>query len=124
MKLFNLSVTLVKDETFQRGKKEFYDLKYSFLTLYKIPNSLVRALMPKAVVCNKWRCGACHRKQTTSSDKCVDCGARKSIGTSLIVLHGDWNCSVCGNNNFARRTECYKCHLPQNALPKGKVVYF
>mmetsp|Transcript_88374 Transcript_88374/g.279661 ORF Transcript_88374/g.279661 Transcript_88374/m.279661 type:complete len:137 (-) Transcript_88374:55-465(-) len=26
---------------------------------------------------------------------------------------GDWSCSSCGMNNFARRTECFKCGTPK-----------
>mmetsp|Transcript_162270 Transcript_162270/g.299248 ORF Transcript_162270/g.299248 Transcript_162270/m.299248 type:complete len:133 (+) Transcript_162270:86-484(+) len=26
---------------------------------------------------------------------------------------GDWECPSCGTNNFARRTECFKCGTPK-----------
>lgn len=27
---------------------------------------------------------------------------------------GDWNCSKCGNQNWAKRTECNKCKAPKS----------
>ncbi|CAG8527842.1 1435_t:CDS:2 [Ambispora leptoticha] len=30
---------------------------------------------------------------------------------------GDWACESCNANNFARRTECYKCHTPRKDGP-------
>ncbi len=32
------------------------------------------------------------------------------------VRAGDWACSKCGTNNFARRDECFKCRTPK---PRG-----
>eukprot|EP01001_Neometanema_parovale_P008495 NODE_4770_length_1021_cov_47.879733_g4565_i0.p2 GENE.NODE_4770_length_1021_cov_47.879733_g4565_i0~~NODE_4770_length_1021_cov_47.879733_g4565_i0.p2 ORF type:complete len:290 (-),score=75.71 NODE_4770_length_1021_cov_47.879733_g4565_i0:82-951(-) len=29
------------------------------------------------------------------------------------VRPGDWTCASCGNNNFARRTDCHKCAAPK-----------
>ena len=37
------------------------------------------------------------------------CGAHKSTGESMVVLHGDWRCLSCGKNNFARRGHCFHC---------------
>ena len=34
-------------------------------------------------------------------------GAGKGAGQK--VLPGDWTCPACGVNNFASRTECFKC---------------
>merc|ERR1719361_1617320 len=31
------------------------------------------------------------------------------------VRPGDWSCSSCGMNNFARRTECFKCGAPKSS---------
>ncbi|CAB4394066.1 unnamed protein product [Rhizophagus irregularis] len=30
---------------------------------------------------------------------------------------GDWACESCNANNFARRMECYKCHVPRSNAP-------
>ncbi|KAJ3413721.1 hypothetical protein HDV05_007624 [Chytridiales sp. JEL 0842] len=36
-------------------------------------------------------------------------GGRGGFGGS----DGDWSCPSCNNNNFARRTECFKCNTPK-----------
>ncbi|CAK9067264.1 unnamed protein product [Durusdinium trenchii] len=33
---------------------------------------------------------------------------------------GDWKCPSCGSNNFARRTECFKCGTKKPAEGKGR----
>ena len=42
-------------------------------------------------------------------------GLPKSEGTSLETLYGDWRCSSCFENNFARRIVCFKCATPKNS---------
>lgn len=32
---------------------------------------------------------------------------------------GDWACPSCGMNNFARRTECFKCGTPKGNDDRG-----
>ena len=44
--------------------------------------------MPKQITCNRWKCGACCRNQSTSADVCSDCGAKKSIGTKDCIEEG------------------------------------
>jgi len=33
------------------------------------------------------------------------------------VVAGDWGCTECGANNFARRQDCYKCAAPRFTTP-------
>jgi len=42
-------------------------------------------------------------------------GGRKSMDKNMDTKPGDWICPKprCGNNNFARRTECHKCGTPK-----------
>ena len=35
--------------------------------------------------------------------------------TGQKVLPGDWTCPKCSVNNFASRTECFKCKCPKSA---------
>jgi hypothetical protein len=36
---------------------------------------------------------------------------------------GDWDCSKCGNNNFASRTNCRRCQEPKGeALRAAKIL--
>ena len=39
-----------------------------------------------------------------------DGGKDKGKGGGKEPRPGDWKCSGCGSNNFARRTECFKCN--------------
>lgn len=32
---------------------------------------------------------------------------------------GDWNCAKCGNQNWAKRTECNKCKAPKSSASTG-----
>merc|ERR1712129_332039 len=34
-------------------------------------------------------------------------------GAEVTFKEGDWICRSCEGHNFARRTECFKCHAPQ-----------
>lgn len=36
-----------------------------------------------------------------------------ATGVSSYVRPGDWECSKCGMNVFASKTECFKCHTPK-----------
>jgi hypothetical protein len=36
------------------------------------------------------------------------------VPPNLDLKPGDWICSGCGNNNFARRFECNRCKLPRS----------
>ncbi|CAG8569279.1 613_t:CDS:10 [Ambispora gerdemannii] len=40
-----------------------------------------------------------------------------SSGRGPPPRDGDWACESCNANNFARRTECYKCHTPRSDGP-------
>ena len=69
--------------------------------------------MPKVYVCANWKCGRCKKVNRTSGSKCAGCGESKTKGTSLDTLPGDWICSSCRTNNFARKVNCYKCKKPK-----------
>mmetsp|Transcript_42120 Transcript_42120/g.80572 ORF Transcript_42120/g.80572 Transcript_42120/m.80572 type:complete len:161 (+) Transcript_42120:59-541(+) len=40
-------------------------------------------------------------------------GGKGGGGCQGEIRPGDWSCSSCGMNNFARRTECFKCGTPK-----------
>ena len=60
-----------------------------------------------------WRC-SCGNVQSLSCLNCLKCGGSKSSGESLIRLKGNWLCSKCGKNNFARRTYCFNVKCSSN----------
>ena len=65
--------------------------------------------MPRYRTCANWECGVCKKRNATSGNSCISCGAPKSRGKSLDLLPGDWRCSFCKESNFAKRKVCYKC---------------
>lgn len=66
-----------------------------------------------------WDCPKCNRTKIFSSkDKCPGCGLFRSKASSYKsdgpndkpdTKPGDWICAGCLTNNFASRTECFKC---------------
>lgn len=40
-------------------------------------------------------------------------GERRGGGGDIEMKPGDWKCDKCGVVNFARRTECFRCHAPK-----------
>src|SRR5579871_4254877 len=61
-----------------------------------------------------WICSNCHYHCFAGKTQCYKCGHIKQHENLLgdwIGRAGDWQCS-CSEINFASRTECRKCHLP------------
>ena len=51
---------------------------------------------------------SCKTLNLGSCNKCC-CGTEKSNGEYLTKLAGDWVCSSCRKNNFAKRRLCFSC---------------
>jgi hypothetical protein len=56
-----------------------------------------------------WKCQCGTVMPRLTYLRCTNCDADKNTGESLLHKKGDWSCPKCGCNNFAKRTECYRC---------------
>lgn len=72
-----------------------------------------------------WKCTGCEHSNSTRKFKCSKCqkdapfksatgeipyGAPRSRTERVTrTLPGDWKCSMCKRNNFARNLKCHKC---------------
>ena len=71
-------------------------------------------LMPKYKNCKNWQCSKCKEiNRRLNINKCMNCGDSKKNGISLDKLPGDWLCSYCKINNFAKNVKCFKCSKPK-----------
>jgi hypothetical protein len=56
-----------------------------------------------------WKCSCGTVMSSLQVLRCRTCGKDKSQGESLIKMRGDWMCTNCQKNNFARRIKCFSC---------------
>merc|ERR1711865_547371 len=85
-----------------------------------------------------WNCSQCSNHNFAYRVECNKCKAPKDNATQELQpppgqqaynqqgggqqggYPNDWLCGSCGNDNFARRTECNKCQQPRD--PNSKLV--
>merc|ERR1711865_902229 len=94
---------------------------------------------------NDWLCGSCGNDNFARRTECNKCQQPRDPNSKLVEppsqqggygqqqggygqqgggqqggYANDWLCDSCGNDNFARRTECNKCKQPRG--PNSKLV--
>jgi len=73
----------------------------------------------KVKICTYFEAGSCSRAGACTFahgeheiGTYADPNAEKGDGGKNSFVNGDWNCPGCGDHQFARNTECRKCHTP------------
>jgi len=78
-------------------------------------------------VCEDAQCGNVNFARRTSCNRCgkekTECPKKKKLGTEIgkaaaeksggLFSADDWQCSKCGNVNWARRQQCNMCNAPK-----------
>merc|ERR1711865_494733 len=98
---------------------------------------------------NDWLCGSCGNDNFARRTECNKCKQPRDPNSKLVEppsqqggygqqqggyghqgygggvqtqYPNDWLCSSCGNDNFARRTECNRCKQPKDAVNAGEIT--
>eukprot|EP01062_Namystynia_karyoxenos_P032965 TRINITY_DN2427_c0_g1_i1.p1 TRINITY_DN2427_c0_g1~~TRINITY_DN2427_c0_g1_i1.p1 ORF type:complete len:353 (+),score=115.28 TRINITY_DN2427_c0_g1_i1:125-1183(+) len=81
----------------------------------------------------EWNCGLCGAYNEAGVPMCKKCGCLHNVGGGMrsvagrdsfynlpkpIQGAGDWNCVMCGGNNYANRNNCFKCNASRPVDPK------
>lgn len=66
-----------------------------------------------------WQCLCGETMQSFRIINYRSCGRNKESGKSTVVKTGDWICSNCSENNFARRIFCHFCCAPKPKKQKS-----
>uniref|UniRef100_T1JNT5 Zinc finger Ran-binding domain-containing protein 2 n=1 Tax=Strigamia maritima TaxID=126957 RepID=T1JNT5_STRMM len=88
-------------------------------------------------VCAEAQCGNVNFARRTSCNRCgkekTECSNKKKLGTEIgkvaaeksrgLFSADDWQCSKCGNVNWARRQQCNMCNAPKYGEVEERTGY-